>query len=506
MRNAVLFPRPRSGWGRFTGKTSGDRRPAVRTRTFLRIGAAISLLVTGAFSLLSGPEPSSADLTAQSGSADPPIVRVVELDANIDIVSARFLKRAINRANDDRVELIVIELDTPGGSLDSTRDMVTDILESEVPVVVFVAPEGAQAASAGTFISAAAGLLVMAPATNIGAASPVDGSGNDLPDTLENKVTQDTAAFIRSIAEERGRNVEALEATVLVARSYSASEAVDLNIADLIARTIPDLLEQVDGMTIPTFDDSVTVQTESARVERRGMPFIDRIISFLANPNIAFLLISLGTVGLIVELWNPGLWIPGTLGVAFLVLGWVGIGNLDFSWAGVIFLALATLLFVLESQADGIGYFGVAGGIALVIGGVLLVGRFTDPNLPEGTQTVSLWLVGILGASAIAFVIWLTWQIRQAAKSPVWYSEGATAGVVGQEALVTMDLDPVGEVHVGGEFWSAELADSEFLPPGSVIRKGDHVRVDSIDGVKLFVKPLRDGLSRPGDGSARANV
>ncbi len=467
----------------------------------LRRSAALLLAVTGALLLFAAPATEPAD--AQSGQ---PVVRVIELDANIDIVSARYLKRAISKANDDGVELAVIELDTPGGTLDSTRDMVTAILESEVPIAVFVSPEGAQAASAGTFISAAAGFLAMAPATNIGAASPVDGSGGDLPDTLESKVTQDTAAFMRSIAEERGRNVDALEATVLQATSYSASEAVDEGIADVVVRHIDELLEEIDGRSIQTFDTSMTVSTANARIDRVGMSFIDRTISFLANPNIAFLLISLGTIGLIVELWNPGMFIPGTLGVAFLVLGWVGIGNLDFSWAGVIFLALAILLFVLESQAPGVSYFGIAGGVALVIGGVFLVGRFTDPNLPGGIQTVSYWVVGIVSGSVIAFVLWLSWQVRQAAKTPPWQSQTSSEGVLGQEALVTRELAPSGEVHVGGEFWSAELANAEFLPPDTKIARGEHVRVVRIEDVHLYVEPISDTVQGRGDDSAQANV
>lgn len=488
MRTALLFQRP----GRYFVRLAGSPHAAVR------LLVAFALLVSGALLLV----PSGTAF----GQSDAPVVRVIDLDATINIVSARYLKRAINGANEDGVELIVIELNTPGGSLSSTRDMVTAILASEVPIVVFVAPEGAQAASAGTFISAASGLLAMAPATNIGAASPVDGSGNDLPDTLASKVKQDTAAFIRSIADERGRNSIALEETVLLATSYSANEAVELNIADLIARNLDDLLEQVDGRSIQNFESEATVDTTNARIERVGMSFIDKILSFLADPNIAFLLISLGTVGLIVELWNPGLWIPGTLGIAFMVLGWVGVGNLDFSWAGVIFLALAILLFALEAQADGVSYFGVAGGIALVIGGVFLVGRFTEPNLPQGTQTVSFWLLGIIGSSAIGFVIWLSWQIRMAGRISDWVSDGSSSGFVGQHALVTKSLDPDGEVHVGGEFWSAQLVNADFAPAGVKIEKGENVRVVRVDGLHLFVEPLSDGIKSAGDGSAPANV
>lgn len=456
----------------------------------LRLFAAALLLVTGALIVFNSEQHASAQ-------SDGPIVRVVDMNANIDIVSARYLKRAIHSANSDDVELIVIQLDTPGGSLDSTRDMVTNILGSGVPIVVFVTPGGAQAASAGTFISAAAGLLAMAPATNIGAAAVVDGSGNDLPDTLASKVTQDTAAFMRSIADERGRSVEArraLEETVTLAAAYSANEALDLGIADVIARDLDDLLAQIDGRSIPAFDGSVTVRTAGAQIELREMSFIDGMVSFLANPNIAFLLISLGTVALIVELWNPGLWIPGTLGIAMLVLGYVGVGNLDFSWAGVIFLALSVVLFVLEIQAPGFSYFGAAGAISLAIGGVFLVGRFSDPDLAGGVQTVSLWLVGVMGASVLGFVLWLAWQIRLAAKIPDYISVGSSSMLVGAEAVVTSDLDPAGEVHLAGEFWSAELASSEFAPAGTSIAKGERVRVVRVDGLHLIVEPFGSGF------------
>lgn len=480
----------------------------------LRLFVAALFLLTGSVFVVNSGQNAEAQ-------TDAPIVRVVDMNVNVDIVSARYLKRAIRSANDDGVELVVIKLDTPGGSLDSTRDMVTTILESKTPIAVYVSPGGAQAASAGTFISAAAGLLAMAPATNIGAAAVVDGSGNDLPDTLASKVTQDTAAFMRSIADERGRSAEArraLEETVTLAAAYSANEALDLGIADVIARDLDDLLAQLDGRSIPVSGGAVTVSTAGSQVELREMSFIDNVTSFLANPNIAFLLISLGTVALIVELWNPGLWIPGTLGVAMLVLGYVGVGNLDFSWAGVILLALAVVLFVLETQAPGISYFGIAGSITLAIGGVFLVGRLGEPDLSGGVQTVSLWLVIITGTSILGFVLWLAWQVRLAARIPDYVSEGSSSALVGAEAVVSSDLDPVGEVHIAGEFWSAELASAEFAPAGTSVKKDGRVRVVKVDGLHLIVEPLGNSTENPDnsvekgredgiqDGSATASV
>jgi membrane-bound serine protease (ClpP class) len=467
-------------------RTLAGRSPARRT-------AALALLLLGLV-LLALP---TFRASAQDGA---PVVRVIELDNSIDVVSARYLGRAIEAANEDNVELIVITLDTPGGSLDSTNDMVGDIMMSRTPVVVFVSPEGAQAASAGTFISAASGLLAMAPATRIGAAAVVDASGEDLPETLGNKVTQDAAAFMRDIATTRGRNVEALEKTVTEALAYSATEAVELDIADLIASDLTDLLQQVDGRSIPASGGPVAVSTTGAEVQERDMPLLDRFLEFLASPNVAFLLISLGTLALFVEILHPGLWIPGTIGIAFLILGFAGVGNLDFSWAGVAFLALAIVLIILEAQAPGFSYFGAAGVIALVLGGVFLVGRFSGPDLTGGAKTVSLWLLAVVGASAFAFVVWLTWQIRLTRRSPAYVSEGSTGALAGHEGIVTARLAPKGEVHIAGEYWTAETA-------GDVpLEVGEKVKVLSVDGVTLIVEPVREDFLINGGSQSRQSV
>ena len=252
------------------------------------------------------------------------------------------------------VSVVIIELDTPGGLLDATRTIVTDIFASPVPVVVYVAPEGAQAASAGTFIAAAASIAAMAPATNIGAASVVGPGGEDLPETLQKKANEDAAAFLRSIADRRERPGDALEAAVFEAAAYSAEESVELGIADLAAANTGDLLSQLDGMEVEVSDGkTVTLQTTGMVIERVDMNVIERALSILANPNIAFLLISIGGIALIVEIWNIGLWIPGTIGVVLLLLGFAGVGQLPFSWAGVGLMVLAMVLFLLGGAGPG---------------------------------------------------------------------------------------------------------------------------------------------------------
>ena len=460
-----------------------DRSAPLKPFSVARLALALLSLCVGVFLLMAFQSAASA----QSGA---PVVRVIRLHDEVDVVAARYLSRSIANANADGVELIVIELNTPGGTLDSTRNVVAAIFESHRPVAVFVAPDGAQAASAGTFIAASSGLLAMARATNIGAATPVDSSGRDLPSTLKNKVTQDASAFMRSIADQRGRNSDALALTVTQARAYASTEAIDLGIADVKATDIDDLLSQIDGGAIPAHSGDVTVRTSDARIERLDMPILDRVLGFLADPNIAFVLIVIGTIGLVIELWTPGIWIPGTVGISFLVLGFVGVWHLDYSWAGIALIGLAIVLFVLEAQAPGVSYFGITGAIALVLGGFFLVGRFSNGDLPGGIQVVSYWLLGILGVGVAGFIAWLAWQIRQTKAIPEWKSAGSSSQLVGLEADVTKDLDPEGEVHVAGEYWSAELDGASFLPPGTVIPKGAHVRIVRVDGVHLFVEPL----------------
>jgi membrane-bound serine protease (ClpP class) len=230
------------------------------------------------------------------------------------------------------------------------------------------------------------------------------------------------------------------------------------------------------------------------------MPLLDRFLEFLANPNVAFLLISLGTIALFVEILHPGLWIPGTLGIAFLILGFAGVGNLDFSWAGVAFLGLAIVLIILEAQAPGFSYFGAAGVIALVLGGIFLVGRFSGPDLTGGAKTVSLWLLAAVGASALAFVVWLTWQIRLTRRSPAYVSEGSTGALAGHEGVVTARLAPKGEVHLAGEYWTAETTGGEPVEVGS------KVKVVSVEGVTLIVEPVREDFLINGGSHSRQSV
>ena len=450
-------------------------------RTFLHPRGrviAFALLLLPAVALLLG-----GFAGAQPPSGAGRHVLVVELDRAIDNVSARFLSRALTSDDAKDAELVIIRIDTPGGLVTATRDMVGDIFSSRVPVVVFVAPEGARAASAGTFITAAGGVAAMAPATNIGAASVVGGQGEDLPETLGKKATQDAVAFLRSIADRRGRNADALAETVLEAKAYSAQEAVDAGVIDVVSDDVRDLLRQIDGRTVPVRGGEKTVHTERVSLRFVEFNFFEQVLAFLSDPSVAFLLISLGGLGVVVEMFNPGTIVPGVLGVVFLVLGFAGVGQLPFSWAGIALIALAMVLFFAEAQAPGIGFFGVLGTVALILGGLFLVGFFGAPELPGSPSLrVNRWVLTGVGIAAGAGVTWLAWQLQRARRMPGYVSPVARAAMIGQVARVTRRLDPTGEVHVAGEFWEATL------PPGQEADEGKPVRIIDVTGYRLAVE------------------
>lgn len=452
---------------------------------------AVLMILVGLLGILNSPKTPVALAQSSEQPDQASNVVLIRLDGAIDGVSARFIQRGLDGAAASESELVVLMLDTPGGLLDATRDIVEAFIASEVPVVVYVAPEGAQAASAGTFIGAAADLLVMAPTTNIGAASVVNSDGSDLPDTLNRKASQDAAAFIRSIAERRDRNTEALEDTVLSAAAYSATEAVELEIADFVASDYESLLEQLNGSELDFSGQQIVLDLNETTTSTLELSVLERLLGFISNPDIAFLLISLGGLGVIVELWNPGLWIPGTLGVLFLILGWAGVGQLPFSWAGVALITLSLVLFYLESTAVGIGYFGVAGTISLILGGIFLVGFFGSPEIPGDAPTISRWLLTVIALATGGLVLWFASELRKARHITLYQSPTISGELIGARGVVSSDLSPFGEVVVNGEHWSSQL-DIDSAEDAAV---GTDVEVVSVDGNHLRVRPVRTEAS-----------
>ena len=407
--------------------------------------------------------------------AQSPHALIVTIDGTINPVKERFISRAIDQAVEDQATLLILELDTPGGLLSSTRKIVEYLLESPVPVVVFVSPRGARAGSAGTFITAAGHFAVMAPGTNIGAATPISATGEDLDDTLASKVENDAAALIRSIAQEKGRNEEALEETVRMAASFSANEAVELNVVDFIAEDLDDLLAQLNGQTVITTSGEQTLQTHDLAQRRMNKNLLENFLEFISDPNISFLFLTLGGLGLVVELFNPGLIAPGVVGIILLLLAFLAFGNLPVSWAGITFIVVAILLAVIETQVAGWGVLGVGSIVCFIIGGIVLFGE-TTPTMPS--VNVSRWLVGGIAAAFALSLFYLTQVIYQSRRQG---NEPLRPSLVGMSGTVTGELTPRGVVQVGSETWTAVSLD------GNVINVGESVKVSKVYGLIVTV-------------------
>jgi membrane-bound serine protease (ClpP class) len=407
-----------------------------------------------------------------------PHALVLRVDGIINPVKERLISRAIEQAEDSQATLAIIQLDTPGGLLDSTRKIVEMMLESDVPIAVYVSPRGAQAGSAGTFITAAANFAVMAPATNIGAATPVSATGEDLNETLANKATNDAAALIRSIAQVRDRNAEKLEETVREAASFSATEAVELNIVDFIATDLEDLLAQLDGRVVETNSGAITLNTQDVQLRRVEKTFLEHFLEFISDPNVSFILITVGSLGLIVELFNPGLVVPGVVGAISLLLAFLALGNLPFNWAGVAFIILATVLMGLEILVAGFGILGIGAIISFIVGGLLLFAQFGggSPTLPP--ISVNLWLLGGMAGVMALGLLFVARTIQQSRKPG---SQPDIPSLVGAAGRVIAELSPRGAVWVRNETWTAVSED------GNVIGVGEPVKVTKVEGLVLTV-------------------
>ena len=428
----------------------------------------LGMLITG----MLGP------VLARAQGPNSPHALVMTVDGIINSVRESFISRAIDQAEEDGAELLIIQLDTPGGLLSSTREIVELLLESPVPVAVYVSPKGARAGSAGTFITAAGNFAVMSPGTNIGAATPISATGEDLDDTLASKVENDAAAFIRSIAQTRGRNEDKLEETVRSAASYSAQEALADNVVDLIAEDLGDLLEQLAGLTADTALGLVVVETEGLEIRTLEKNILEHFLEFISDPNVSFILLTVGGLGIVVEMFNPGLIAPGVVGVICLLLAFLALGNLPVNWAGVVFIVLASVLIVLEVVVAGFGILGVGAIVSLMVGGLILFTQFGDSSPTMPSIGVSRWLLSGTGgvvALTLVYVVGLAYQSRK--QGP---PEKASA-LTGMRGRVTGELTPRGIVLVGNETWTAISEDD------SLIQIGEPVEVRSVDGLILTV-------------------
>ena len=395
-----------------------------------------------------------------------PVVRVIELDNDINPVTADFVVDELENANRSAADAVVIELDTPGGLSTSMNEIVKTILASKKPVIVYVSPEGARAASAGVWIGQAADILAMAPQTNIGSSTPISAGGGEIKGDSRRKVVNDAAASLRALAREHGRNVGWVDRAVRQASNLAAREALDMNVIDAIAPTLPRLLTQLDGER--TTPKGHVLDLAGARLERVELSGWKRILDLLIDPNIVVLLMSIGTLGLIVELWNPGLVLPGTVGAISLILGLFGLSVLPISLAGLLLMLLALGLWGADLFVPSHGALTLAGGVAFVLGGLLLFDPAGD------VYEVSLILVlTIAGTLALFFAVAVA-KIFQARRRP---TEVGVSSMRGASGVARGDR----LVFVNGELWQADAQDGRPLEPG------ERVTVDDVEGLRLVV-------------------
>jgi membrane-bound serine protease (ClpP class) len=437
----------------------------------------LHLAVRGVAALSVGLGAFGMGASALAADAPAPVL-VGHIQGEINPITARYVDRVVSDGEADNAAAVVFVIDTPGGLIDSTYQITARFLATRIPIVTFVAPAGARAASAGTFITMAGHVAAMAPATNIGAAHPVDSSGGDIQGDLRLKAENDAVAHIVNIAKVRGRNETWAEDAVRNSVSARVDEALTLHVVDLEANDVPDLLAKIDGRTVTTAAGTVTLATKNAPVSEDGLNPVETLLHFVVDPQIAVLLFTLGTYGLIFELSNPGLIFPGIIGVIAIILALFSFGTLDANGAGVALMVFALLLFVAEIKVQAHGLLTAGGVAALVIGLIILFPPFR-PTFPGVRQSVEpLLVLFVVGLTTIFFGVALRTALRPL---PIASGSSLLLGVVG---VAKTDVAPRGIAHVAGEDWTV-------VSEGGDIPKGGAVRVTRVDGVRLIVEPAR---------------
>jgi len=453
---------------------------------------------------------------------DRAVVARIVVDGPISPVSADYIEKQVEKAESEGLDLVVLQLDTPGGLVSSTRDIVKTILGADIPIAVHVAPPGARAASAGVFITMAAHVAAMAPGTNIGAAHPVNvGGGNPLSpgkeekgegeresggegektegesggegegekspappaenddDVMAQKVLNDTVAFIKSIAEKQGRNAEWAERAVRESVSVTETEALELNVIDIIAEDLDELLAAMDGMTVKVSGEEVVLAVKGGTIIDRPMGWRHRVLMALSDPNVAYILMMLGIYGIFFELANPGVILPGVLGGIFLILAFFSFQVIPINYAGFLLILVAVILFILEVKVVSYGMLSVGGVASLFLGSIMLF----DTAEPYYKLSLSL-VLAVTAFTALFFIVGLGLAIRVQRRKPTTGVEG----LVGDTGVVTAALSPEGTVKVHGEIWKA-VADGN-------VAAGSKVKVKAVEGMLLTVEEIQNPESR----------
>jgi membrane-bound serine protease (ClpP class) len=402
-------------------------------------------------------------------------IKVIRIEESINPGTAAFLSRGIRQAVEDGAPLVIVQLDTPGGLVSSMRTMVKTIMNTPIPVVVFVSPSGAQAASAGVFVVMAADIAAMAPGTNIGAAHPVVAGGKDMDETMGTKVVNDLVAFIKSIATRRGRNAEWAEEAVRKSVSITAEEALKLKVIDLVARDMDELLAKLEGWSVQTKEGEKKLALKGLPLETVQENLRDKILKTISNPNIAYLLMLIGMAGLYFELSHPGAIFPGVIGGISLILAFYAFQTLSVNYAGVLLIILGAILFLLEIKVTSYGLLSVGGVICLTLGSIMLF----NTGAPGLRISWSVLIPAVLVISGFFMTVAFLAMRAHMAKPRTGYQ-----GLIGEIAVAKESLAPDGKVFVHGELWNATSED--------IVPVGSKVEVIEVENLWLKVRKIGD--------------
>ncbi|MBU52666.1 MAG: serine protease [Deltaproteobacteria bacterium] len=451
------------------------QRYKTQSLVWMRRMFAYFMILSGV-QLLMGAAPSTPSSLPPSTKARVGYVLTLN-DGIINNAAADYLKKGIAYAEERKADLVILELDTPGGALNATRSMVKSILNARVPVVVFVTPSGSRAGSAGVFITLAGHIAAMSPGTNIGAAHPVVGGGKDpekLGKHIAKKIENDTVAFIEAIAKQRKRNIKWARNAVLKSVSVTSDEALKLKVIDIIANNKMDLLNKLDGRTVRCDNKDMKLHTKGMRLAPIKMNMKQKIIDFLAHPSVFYYLLMFGVLGITLELYHPGSFFPGVVGVVCLFLCFLAMQVIPINYGGLAMILLGAVLFFAELMTPTFGVLFVGGLISLTVGSLFLIDS-SDPSMQLSLGTILPVIIGIGTLMGIALFA----ALRALAKPKVSGQEA----MIGKVATVNMPLAPLGNVRLLGEQWNAESVD------GAEIQKGQQVKIVRIEGLKLFVEP-----------------
>lgn len=415
-------------------------------------------------------------ITGSSLFASDEVHRII-VDGVINPIATEYIEKAIERAEDANAQLLIIEMDTPGGLMESMHNIMKAIQNSKVPIAVYIAPSGSRAGSAGVYITYSAHIAAMAPGTNIGSAHPVFGGGENKMDStstdlMMDKVTNDAVAKIKSVAKKYGRNVEWAEKAVRESANITEQEALEMNVIDYIAPSTDSLLSMIDGKVIKMENDvEVTLKTKNATVITHEMTWRQKMFDTLLNPNVAAVLMMIGMAGIMLELYSPGTIVPGVAGSICLILAWYAMDVMPLNYAGLVLIIISIIMFILEIKVPSYGILSIGGVVSLSFGLIMLI----DSPIPE-LQVSWQVIVFIVVFTALFFTVALGYALKAQRRKPVTGSEG----LVGETGLVVKNINPEGSVRIHGEFWRAIA--------GQSIKKGEKVKVVEYNGQDLTIK------------------